>query len=215
MSLYYDSLPHISHHFRTFSFSFPTVNPVIPEAVNQTAFQVIGNDLTITMAAEAGQLQLNAMEPVIIYNLLSSLRMLTNACDMFTERCIKGITANVDKCEKMVRDSIGIVTAFSPFIGYEKSSQLAKEALQTGRSVVDMIKEEKLLDENKIESIMRPANLTGPSSLFSESQLKVVDKTGTHLRHSSFADFRALEKETTGAATHVRYFSLADLSAIQ
>lgn len=163
------------------------------------------------MAAEAGQLQLNAMEPVIIYNLLSSLRMLTNACDMFTDRCIKGITANVEACEKMVRDSIGIVTAFSPFIGYEKSSQLAKEALRSGRSVVDMIKEEKLLDETKIENIMRPANLTGPSSLLSESPSpSTMDKTHTHLRQSSFADFRALDNNKP----HVRYFSLADLSAL-
>jgi aspartate ammonia-lyase len=86
------------------------VNPVIPEAVNQTAFQVIGNDLAVHMAAEAGQLQLNAFEPVIIYNILSSLRMMTNAATMLTERCIRGIKANTDHCGNLVRDSIGIVT---------------------------------------------------------------------------------------------------------
>ena len=161
------------------------VNPVIPEAVNQTAFQVIGNDLAITMASEAGQLQLNAMEPLIIYNLLSSLRMLTNACNMFTERCIRGITANVEHCESLVRDSIGIVTAFSPYIGYEKSSAIAKTALMTGKSVVDIIKEDKLLGDDTIEKIMRPENLTGPSSLISETNIKDFDKGHTHLRESS------------------------------
>jgi aspartate ammonia-lyase len=170
------------------------VNPVIPECVNQTAFQVIGNDLAITMAAEAGQLQLNAMEPVIIYNLLSSLRMLTNACNMFTERCIRGITANVDHCETLVRDSIGIVTAFSPFIGYENSSNIAKKALQTGRSVVDLIKEEGWLDEAKIKSIMTPENLTGPSSLLSENRIKGLDKSHTHLRASTVMNIDFLDE---------------------
>jgi aspartate ammonia-lyase len=170
------------------------VNPVIPEAVNQTAFQVIGNDLAITLAAEAGQLQLNAMEPLIIYNLLSSLRMLTNACNMFTERCIRGITANVDRCETLVRDSIGIATAFSPFIGYEKSTYIAQKALVTGRGVVDLIKEEGLLELKQIDDIMKPENLTGPSSLMSESKIKDLNKGHTHLRESSAMnnDFLAL-----------------------
>jgi aspartate ammonia-lyase len=98
------------------------VNPVIPEAVNQTAYQVIGNDLTVTMAAEAGQLQLNAFEPVIVNNLMGSLRMLTKAVVMLNERCIRGITINVDHCEQLVNDSIGIITAFSPHIGYENAT---------------------------------------------------------------------------------------------
>jgi aspartate ammonia-lyase len=161
------------------------VNPVIPEAVNQTAFQVIGNDLAITMAAEAGQLQLNAMEPLIIYNLLSSLRMMTNACNMLTNRCVRQITANVQRCNELVRDSIGIVTAFSPFIGYEKSSAIAKKALVSGRNVLDLIKEEGLLDADKIESIMKPENLTGPSSLMSQKKIPDLDKSFTHLRVSS------------------------------
>lgn len=161
------------------------VNPVIPEAVNQTAFQVIGNDLAVTVAAEAGQLQLNAFEPVIIYNILSSLRMMTNACNMFNDRCIKGITANVERCDTLVRDSIGIVTAFSPFIGYEKSTALAKKALINGCNVLDLIKEEGLLSDEKIESIMKPENLTGPSSLLSQDKIKDYDKSFTHLRHKS------------------------------
>lgn len=174
------------------------VNPVIPEAVNQTAFQVIGNDLAITMAAEAGQLQLNAMEPVIIYNLLSSLRMLTNACNMFTEKCIKGIEANVERCEASVRDSIGIVTAFSPFLGYEKSSQIAKEALAstTGASVVDLIKQHGWMDDAKIQNIMKVENLTGPSSLLSENQINkgLLDKGHTHLRDSTVMNMDFLDQ---------------------
>ena len=159
------------------------VNPVIPEAVNQVCFQVIGNDLAVHMASEAGQLQLNAFEPVIIYNILSSLRMMTNATNMLTERCIKGITANVDHCDRMVRESIGIVTAFSPFLGYEKSTSLARQALATERNVIDLIKEEKLLNEDKIESIMKPANLTGPSSLLTKAP--DMDRSETHLRNPS------------------------------
>ena len=157
------------------------VNPVIPEAVNQTAFQVIGHDMAIVMAAEAGQLQLNAMEPLIVNNLLSSLRMLTNACNMFTERCIRKITANVDHCEKSVRDSIGIVTAFSPCIGYEMASGIAKKALISGRSVVDLIKEEGLLDDDTIEHIMKPENLTGPSSMICAKKIGDMDRSYTHL----------------------------------
>ncbi|GKY96512.1 hypothetical protein MPSEU_000610800 [Mayamaea pseudoterrestris] len=161
------------------------VNPVIPEAVNQTAFQVIGNDLAITMAAEAGQLQLNAMEPLIVYNLLSNLRMLTNACNMLADRCVRGITANVERCNTLVRDSIGIVTAFSPFIGYEKSTAIAKEALLTGRNVLDLIKEEGLLSDEKIEAIMKPENLTGPSSLFNQKKIPEMSREHTHMRVSS------------------------------
>lgn len=161
------------------------VNPVIPEAVNQAAFQVIGNDLAITIAAEAGQLQLNAMEPLIIYNLLSSLRILTNACNMFTEKCIRGITPNVDRCATLVHASIGIVTAFSPFIGYEQSSNIARKALLTGRSVVDLIEEEGLLDAARIDEIMKIENLTGPSSLIGKQRLTDMDRSHTHLKESA------------------------------
>jgi aspartate ammonia-lyase len=183
------------------------VNPVIPEAVNQAAFQVIGNDMAIVMAAEAGQLQLNAMEPLIVYNLLSSLRILTKACSMFTTRCIVGITANVDHCEQIVRDSIGIVTAFSPFIGYEKATEMAGVALLTGRSVVDLIKEKRLLDEKKIEEIMKPENLTGPSSLISEAKIK-RDRSQTHLKTSS-VDFHGVPVAELFKGGHMRAVSLS------
>mmetsp|Transcript_8982 Transcript_8982/g.22664 ORF Transcript_8982/g.22664 Transcript_8982/m.22664 type:complete len:521 (-) Transcript_8982:119-1681(-) len=163
------------------------VNPVIPEAVNQTSFQVIGNDLAITLAAEAGQLQLNYAEPLIVYNLLSNLRMMTNACYMLTDRCIKQITANKEDCEKMVYNSIGIVTAFNPHIGYEKSSAAAKKALLTGGNVVDIIREEGYLTEDKISEIMKVENLTGPTSLMKRSVTSVAElnRSLTHMRVSS------------------------------
>jgi aspartate ammonia-lyase len=172
------------------------VNPVIPEAVNQTAFQVIGHDMAIVMAAEAGQLQLNAMEPLIVNNILSSLRMMTHACNMLTERCIRKITANVEHCEKTVRDSIGIVTAFSPCIGYEMASEIAKRALASGRSVVDLIKEDGLLDEGTIEHIMKPENLTGPSSMICAKKIADMDRSHTHLTVSKddIAMMRELQK---------------------
>ena len=131
--------------------------------------------------AEAGQLQLNAMEPLICYNILQNLRMMTNACNMLTERCITGITANVDRCGSLVRESIGIVTAFNPFIGYEKSTAVAKMALATGRSVVDIIREEELLDEATVANIMKIENLTGPSSLISQKAIKDADRCYTHM----------------------------------
>jgi argininosuccinate lyase len=163
------------------------VNPVIPEAVNQTAFQVIGNDLAITLAAEAGQLQLNYAEPLIVYNLLSNLRMMTNACYMLTDRCIKQITANKERCEAMVYNSIGIVTAFNPHIGYEKSSAVAKKALVTGRNVIDIIREEGYLSEEKIAEIMNVKNLTGPTSLMKRSGASVMElnRSFTHMRVTS------------------------------
>jgi len=158
------------------------VNPVIPEAVNQTAYQVIGNDLVVAMAAEAGQLQLNAFEPVIVYNLMSSLRMMTKAITMLTERCIHGITVNLGHCEQLVKDSIGVITAFSPHIGYENATRVAGRALAEKRGVVDIIREENLLSEENIDAIMHPTNLTGPSSLLGLT-FDEADRTHTHLTY--------------------------------
>jgi aspartate ammonia-lyase len=156
------------------------VNPVIPEAVNQTAYQVIGNDLVVAMAAEAGQLQLNAFEPVIVYNLMSSLRMLTKAITMLTDRCIRNITINADHCDRLVKDSIGVITAFSPHIGYENATRIAGRALLEKRGVVDIIREEGLLDDARIDAIMHPQNLTGPSLLLGAT-FDEADRTHTHL----------------------------------
>ncbi len=135
------------------------VNPVIPEVVNQIAFKVIGNDITVTMAAEAGQLQLNVMEPVIVQSLFESIEMLKNGMKVLRHRCVNGITANEEHLENMVRNSIGIVTALNPVIGYENSSSIAKEALRTGRSVYDLTLERKLLSEEELKRILSPENM--------------------------------------------------------
>ena len=138
------------------------VNPVIPEVVNQVAFQVIGNDLTVTMAAEAGQLQLNVMEPVIAFNIFQSLKMLTQAINTLTRRCIKGITANRERCRHLVEHSIGLVTALNPYIGYENSTRIAKKALETNRSVAELVLEEGLLSREQLEDILKPERMTSP-----------------------------------------------------
>ena len=132
------------------------VNPIIPEVVNQVAFEVIGNDLTVTMAAEAGQLELNAMEPVIAYSLFTSLDMLGRACRTLAERCIGGITANREHCRQMVENSIGLVTALNPLLGYEKTSQIAEEALRTGKSVVEVVLEKGYLTQTELDQVLSP-----------------------------------------------------------
>lgn len=138
------------------------VNPVIPEVVNQVAFQVIGNDLTVTLAAEAGQLQLNVMEPLIAFNVLQSMRMMMRAMEVLAERCIQGITANEQHCREMVINSIGIITALNPYIGYENSTRVAKQALETGRGVAELVLEEGLLSEAELEDILKPEHMTRP-----------------------------------------------------
>ncbi len=138
------------------------VNPIIPEVVNQVAFEVIGNDLTVTMAAEAGQLELNVMEPVIAYNLFTSLDMLGRGCRTLAERCIVGITANRDECRRMVEHSIGLVTALNPLIGYEKSTEVAAEALKSGRSVYDIVLEKGYLTKAELDDVLSPENMTRP-----------------------------------------------------
>ncbi len=140
------------------------VNPVIPEVVNQTAFYVIGADLTLTMAAEAGQLQLNVMEPVISFSLFTSITYMTNACNTLREKCVDGITANADHTQQMVMQSIGIVTQLNPIIGYEKSAAIAREALETGKSVHDIaVKEKKLVTQEKWDEIFTFENMIRPT----------------------------------------------------
>ena len=138
------------------------VNPVIPEVVNQVAFQIIGSDVTVTMAAEAGQLQLNVMEPVIAYNLIYSLGLLSRACKVLREKCVSGITANVSTCRDMVFNSIGIVTALNPILGYDVCSSIAKESLNTGESVFNIVLTRGLLSEEKLKEIFSPENLMNP-----------------------------------------------------
>jgi aspartate ammonia-lyase len=141
------------------------VNPIIPEVVNQVAFEVIGNDVTVTMAAGAGQLELNVMEPVIAFNLFRSIDMLGRACRTLAERSIDGITANREVCRRMVERSIGLVTALNPLIGYEKSTEIANEALKTGRPVVDIVLEKGYLSKEELEELLSPENMTHPRYL--------------------------------------------------
>ncbi|MHC2994598.1 MAG: aspartate ammonia-lyase [Candidatus Atribacteria bacterium] len=136
------------------------VNPVIPEAVNQVVFQVIGNDLTINLAAEAGQLELNVMEPVLAFNLMQTFDIMINAQNMFVERCIKGITANEERCKEFVEKSIGIVTALIPHIGYEKACLVAKEALKKDKAVQEVVLAHKFIEEGKLNKILNPYEMT-------------------------------------------------------
>lgn len=141
------------------------VNPVIPEVVNQIAFKVIGNDLTVTLGAEAGQLELNVMEPVIVDSIFESIEMLKNGMDTLKYRCIDGITANAERCRSMVENSIGLVTALNPYLGYESCTQLAKEALETNRGVYELVLEKNLLSKEELDKILAPENMVQPQKM--------------------------------------------------
>ncbi|WP_234124608.1 aspartate ammonia-lyase [Clostridium hydrogenum] len=138
------------------------VNPVIPEVINQIAFNIIGNDVTVTMAVEAGQLELNAFEPVIFYNLFQSLETLTNGIDTFVDNCIVGITANRERCSELVNNSVGIVTAICPYVGYKSAAKIAKQAIKTGESVRKIILSEGILKEKELNDLINPLNMTSP-----------------------------------------------------
>ena len=138
------------------------VNPVIPEVVNQIAFEVIGNDVTVSFAAEAGQMQLNAFEPIIAHNLFNSLIYLRQGCLTLAERCVRGITANRERLADIVSHSIGIVTALNPYIGYENASAVAKEAYASGKGVAEIVLAKGLLTKEQLDEILRPENLTQP-----------------------------------------------------
>jgi len=138
------------------------VNPVIPEVVNQVCYQVVGNDLTVTMAAEAGQLQLNVFEPVIAFNIFQSIDMLVQACIVLRERCVLGITANRERIRHLLERSIGIVTALVPFIGYDRASAVAKEALETDRGVYELVLEKGWLTREELDEILSPGAMTRP-----------------------------------------------------
>jgi aspartate ammonia-lyase len=138
------------------------VNPVIPEVMNQICFKVIGNDITVTFAAEAGQLQLNVMEPILAYSIMESIQFLRRGMDTLRLRCVDGITANREVCEKMVINSIGIVTALNPYIGYKNSTRIAKMAQKTGRGVYELVLAEGLLSKEQLTEILSPQNMIGP-----------------------------------------------------
>jgi len=138
------------------------VNPVIPEVVNQVCYDVIGGDMTVTMAAEAGQLQLNVFEPIIAYRLLTGMMILTRACDVLRVRCVMGITANPDRMRKFVEQSIGIVTALVPVLGYERATEIAKEALESGRGVYDLVCDKGLMTRTELDHALDPEAMTRP-----------------------------------------------------
>ena len=138
------------------------INPVIPEVVSQVAFNVIGNDLTITMAAEAGQLELNAFEPILFYNLFESLETLSHAISTLVDNCIIGITANEDHCLELLEESVGIATALCPYIGYKKSAEIAKSSLKTGIPIRKLVLKNGILTKEKLDSILNPATMTNP-----------------------------------------------------
>src|SRR5437016_7567505 len=137
------------------------VNPVIPEVMNQVCFDVIAADVAVTLAASAGQLQLNVFEPLIAFRLLSALNEMRNGCVVLRERCVEGITANADRLRYFVEHSIGVVTALVPAIGYERATQIAKEALDSGRGVYDVVRERGLLTRQQLDHLLNPEAMTG------------------------------------------------------
>jgi aspartate ammonia-lyase len=138
------------------------VNPVMCEVVNQVAFQVIGNDHTICLASEAGQLELNVMEPVLVFNLLQSLSMMNQVFHVFREDCVEGIEANAEQCKDYVDRSVCLITALNPHLGYEAAARIARQAIETGKSVRELILLHNLLTEEELDLILDPYEMTHP-----------------------------------------------------
>ena len=138
------------------------VNPVIPEVVNQVCYKILGNDVTVSFAAEAGQLQLNVMEPVMAQALFESVELLKNACVALTNKCVKGITANATHTKRMVENSVGLITFLNPYIGHDKGDEIGREAVETGKSIQELILEKQLLSEEELNEILNPENLMRP-----------------------------------------------------
>lgn len=141
------------------------VNPVIPEVVNQVCYRVMGNDVTVSFASEAGQLQLNVMEPVLVYAIMESMMLMQNAMNTLREQCIDGIIANEEHCRNMVFNSVGIVTALNPYIGYKNSTVIAKEALESGRGVYELVLEHQLLSKQELDEILDPVHMLAPKPI--------------------------------------------------
>lgn len=139
------------------------VNPVMPEMVNQVCFDIMGKDVTISIASEAGQLELNVMEPIMAFSLFNGINRLGRGLRALQDKCISGITANAERCRQLVEQSIGLVTALLPFIGYEQAAAIAKEALATDRNVLEIALERNLLDKEQAEKILSPENMLQPN----------------------------------------------------
>ena len=159
------------------------VNPVIPEVMNQIAYKVMGNELCVTMAGEAAQMELNAMEPVMAQCDFESAELLMNGFDTLRTLCVDGITANRERCADYVKNSIGVVTALNPIIGYKNSTKIAKEALATGRGVYDLVLEHGILSKEELDTILKPENMIRPVKLNIKPQ---VDKFTFPDGHSIF-----------------------------
>ena len=140
------------------------VNPVMAEVVNQVAFQVMGNDSTVSLAAKAGQLELNVMEPVMVFNIIQSLEILANVIRVFRQKCVAGITANQERLKEMVYKSVGIVTALVPYIGYEEATKIALEVANSNKTVPEIISKKGILSEEEIKVVFSPKVMTQPSS---------------------------------------------------
>ena len=138
------------------------INPVIPELAAMVSFQVIGNDVAVAMAVQAGQLELNVMMPTMAYSVLQSITILTNMLRQFTDKCIAGITANANRCNFYVQATVSLATALNPYIGYAKAAEVAKESVATGNSIIQIVRERKLLTEEQIKQILDPARMTEP-----------------------------------------------------
>ena len=147
------------------------VNPVIPEVVNQAAFQIFGNDVTITLAAESGQLELNAFEPVIFYNLFQAVDLLGHAAATFTDNCICGIQADAARCKAMVENSVGTATALCPYLGYTKAAEIAKKAVRENRNLRELVLEERLMDEEELDRVLDSYAMTEPGRHKSEGAI--------------------------------------------
>ena len=152
------------------------VNPVMAEVLNQSAFQVVGNDLTISMASEAGQFELNVMEPVIVFNLLQSIKIMTNVFNVFREHCLSGITANKDRMEAYVNNSVGVITAINPHVGYETAASIAREAIVANRPVREIVLERGVLTSEELDMILNPFEMTHPGIAGKELMDKKIKK---------------------------------------
>jgi len=138
------------------------VNPVMAEVINQVAFQVIGNDTTVCLASEAGQFELNVMEPVLAFNLLQSISIMTNAFKVFRTFCVEGITANAERMKAYVDNSVGVITAINPHVGYETAARIAREANVSGKPVRELILRDKVLTKEQLDAILDPFEMTKP-----------------------------------------------------
>ncbi len=147
------------------------VNPVMAEMLNMVCFSILGNDLTVTMASQAGQFELNVMMPVMQYKLLDSISILTNALKVFTDKCVKGITVNEERCYQYAINSMAIVTALNPYIGYSNAAEIAKESLVTGKPIKEIILEKNLMSEERLDKLLSPISMTKPG--FVETNKKV------------------------------------------